>query len=209
MKPRNDEIAPTDPRLIDRLKDWANADSWTLFYDTYWKLIYGAARKSGLTDQEAREVTQETFLAVAKKMDEFKYDPAIGSFKGWLRQLTQWRITDQFRKRGPAFSQSSFASPDATHTRTSTIDRIPDLSTNTPFSEEEWQRNLKDAAIERIKRKVSHKDFQLFEVYVLKDWPVDQVVETMRVSKHQVYQARTRVMKAVRKEVEYLQSKVF
>ena len=44
---------------------------------------------------------QETVITVAKNIDKLKYDPAIGSFKGWLLQITRWRIADQFRKREP------------------------------------------------------------------------------------------------------------
>ena len=46
-----------------------------------WKLIYGVARKAGLTDVEAQDVVQETMASVAKHMPTFKYDPVIGSFK--------------------------------------------------------------------------------------------------------------------------------
>jgi len=56
------------------------------------------AIKAGLNDAEAQEVVQETIVAVAKQMG-FKYDPKIGSFKGWLLHLTRWRIADKMRKR--------------------------------------------------------------------------------------------------------------
>ena len=73
--------------------------SWQEFFDAYWKLIYSVALKAGLSDAEAQEVVQETVISVAKKMPEFKADPAVGSFKSWLLTLTRWRITDQMRKR--------------------------------------------------------------------------------------------------------------
>src|ERR1043166_1070615 len=102
-----DELLPTRNSLLTRLKNWDDNDGWKRFFDTYWRLIYGAAIKSGLSDDEAQDVVQETILSVAKKMNEFKYDPALGSFKGWLLTLTRWRITDHIRKRrshqdGPA-----------------------------------------------------------------------------------------------------------
>ena len=58
----------------------------------YWRLIYSAAVKSGLSDAEAQEVVQDTVITVAKKMEEFTYDPAVDSFKGWLLYLTRKRI---------------------------------------------------------------------------------------------------------------------
>src|SRR5687767_10386730 len=93
------ELIPTRRSLISRLKNWDDQASWNDFFQTYWQLIYGVAIKSGLTDAEAQEVVQETVILVAKKMPDFKYDPSLGSFKGWLLNTTRWRITDQLRKR--------------------------------------------------------------------------------------------------------------
>src|SRR6185312_7472130 len=61
--------------LVDRLADWSDQLRWQEFFDTYSKLIYSAARKSGLTDDEAQEVVQETVITVAKNIDKLKYDP--------------------------------------------------------------------------------------------------------------------------------------
>src|SRR2546421_7379071 len=94
-----EEFIPTRRSLLTRLKQWDDHESWRDFFNTYWKLVYGVAMKSGLSESEAQEVVQETVISVAKKMRDFKYDPAVGSFKGWLLYLTRCRIVDQFRKR--------------------------------------------------------------------------------------------------------------
>jgi RNA polymerase sigma-70 factor (ECF subfamily) len=103
---------PFDPiatrhSLLARLKDWGDQASWQDFFDTYWQLIYNVAIKAGLTDAEAQEVVQETVIAVARKIPEFKTDPAHGSFSAWLMHLTRWRIADQFRKRQKLGVQAS------------------------------------------------------------------------------------------------------
>src|SRR6266403_103520 len=98
MKNDPDELLPTRWTLIERLKNWDDQESWRQFFDTYWKLIYGVAIKSGLTHPEAQDVVQETVISVSKSMHNFKADPAYGSFKAWLLNLTRWRITDQCRK---------------------------------------------------------------------------------------------------------------
>src|SRR5690348_16347273 len=101
MDPSGNELIPTRATLIQRLKNWQDQASWQDFFDTYWQLIYGVARKAGLTESEAEDVVQETMFSVAKHMPTFKYDPAIGSFKAWLLTMTRWRIIAQLRKRGP------------------------------------------------------------------------------------------------------------
>src|SRR6185503_15557951 len=98
MEPIPRDLIPTRRSLITRLKCWDDQESWNTFFETYWKLIYRAARSSGLNDAEAQDVVQETVISVCKQMPHFKYDPETGSFKNWLLKLTYWRITDQFRK---------------------------------------------------------------------------------------------------------------
>jgi len=66
-----DELIPTRATLIQRLKDWQDQLSWQDFFDTYWRLIYGTAIKSGLTATEAQDVVQETMISVAKHMPSF------------------------------------------------------------------------------------------------------------------------------------------
>jgi len=98
MKNDPDELLPTHWTLIERLKNWDDQESWRQFFDTYWKLIYGVAIKSGLTHPEAQDVVQETVMSVCKSMHNFKADPAHGSFKAWLLNLTRWRITEVWCK---------------------------------------------------------------------------------------------------------------
>src|SRR5438034_1987480 len=87
MRDQLDPFLPTRLSLLSRLKEWDNHESWRDFFDTYWRLIYGLAVKSGLTNTEAEDVVQETLLAVAKEMPDFKYDPATGEFKSWPSQI--------------------------------------------------------------------------------------------------------------------------
>jgi len=203
-----DDLLPTRLSLLTRLKDWDDEAGWQRFFDIYWKLIYGVAIKSGLTDAEAQDVVQETVLAVAKRMHDFKYDPALGSFKGWLLHLTRWKVSDQFRHRQRHVIPHASESGDGA--RTATIERVPnpDSLNLDGLWEEEWRKNLMDAALRRIKRKVNAKDYQMFHFYVLKEWPVEEVMETLGVSADQVYQAKSRIMPRLIQEVEYLEARM-
>ena len=201
---KNAGLLATRRSLVDRLVDWDDRKRWQEFFDTYWKLIYSAARKSGLSDVEAQEVVQETVITVAKKIDKLKYDPAIGSFKGWLLQITRWRIADQFRKREPRNAKPPRSADDRL---TATIERVPDLHAVDLDAvwEKEWQDNLFDAAIARVKKKVDPKQFQIFDCYVRKEWPAQKCAEQLRVNIGQVYLARHRVAALLKKEVKKLE----
>jgi RNA polymerase sigma-70 factor (ECF subfamily) len=200
------EFIPTRRSLLTRLKRWDDQESWRDFFNTYWKLIYSVALKAGLYETEAQEVVQETVISVAKKMPGFKYDPAVGSFKSWLLLVTRRRIADQFRKRP---RETSFpAAPPGQTSRTSPSARIPDpesLDVNKVW-DEEWQRNLLDAALTNVKAKVAPRQYQIFELYVLKQWPVERLTTTLAVSAGQVYLAKLRVGNLVKKELKRLEA---
>ena len=208
MARSSDPILPTRQSLLLRLKDWGDQTSWQDFFNTYWKLIYGVAIKSGLSDAEAQDVVQETVIAVAKKIPAFQYDSTRGTFKAWLMQITRRRIIDQFRKRTPA-STSPSRRPGETR-RTATIDRVPapeSLEMDATW-EAEWQKNLYQAALEKVQRQVSAKQFQIFELYASKNWPVQKVAETLGVSSGQVYLAKHRIAELLRHEVQRLETKL-
>src|SRR6266496_5563806 len=110
--------------LLSRLKESNAQESWRQFFDAYWRLIYTTALNAGLTDWEAQEVVQETLLTVAKKIKSFRYDPVVGSFKGWLLTIVRWRIADQFRKRQQHIQPPSSRRTEASGT--ATLDRVAD-----------------------------------------------------------------------------------
>lgn len=205
MERENKDPFPTRPSLLARLKNWTDEDSWKQFFDTYWKLIYSAALRSGLSESEAEEVVQETVLSIAQTMPGFKYDPAVCSFKSWLMHLTHKRIADQYRKRPK--TPTSRIPPDAKPDETATIEQIPD-----PIRPEleriwdvEWHKNLTDAAVRKVRSAVSSRQYQMFDLYVIKGWSVSDVARTLHVSAGQVYLAKHRVLTLVKKEFRKLE----
>ena len=196
----------TRATLLNRLKDLGDGDSWEQFFNVYWRLIYGVARKAGLDNGEAMDVVQETMAAVARHMPDFKYDPAIGSFKGWLLNMARWRITDQLRKRGPLKRHRSPAHGDA---NSDTLGRIPDERLDlSAIWEADWQNNLFEAALENVKPRLEPEKFQIFDFYVNKEWSVKKVAETFKVSENVVYLVKSRVTELLREEVRRLESEV-
>ena len=167
--------------LVQRLSNLEDHRTWQEFFETYWRLIYSVARKAGLDAFEAEEAVQETVISVVRKIPEFRYDPDIGSFRGWLLTLAKWRIADQFRKR-----QSKEA-----------IDLEEGLIEQPWFNEawnQEWENHLLTASLERLKQKTSLSQFQVFECYVIKGWPARKVAKELQVSVGSVYLAKNRLL---------------
>jgi len=202
------DLIPTRKSLLGRLKNWEDTQGWRTFFDTYWKLIYGFALKSGLNHEEAEEVVQETVLAVARNIGSFQYDPAVSSFKNWLQTVTRSKIADLARRHGrrPVMAEP-LPGPDTSGTPWLEKRAEPRAPALDAIWNEEWQRNLMDAALQRVKTKVSAEQYQMFDLMVLKEWPAKKVASTLRVSVTAVYVAKHRVGKLVRKEVRTLEEK--
>jgi RNA polymerase sigma factor (sigma-70 family) len=199
--------------LIQRLKNFDDQESWRDFFNTYWRLIYSLASKSGLTHVEAEEVVQETVLAVCRKIGEFRADPAAGSFKSWLLTLTRWRIGDQFRKRARTEAQRHHrsAAPDpATEPSTATEERVAGPAGNLLEAvwDEEWKANLLDQALEKLKTQVKPKHYQIFYLLTVKELPAPKVAQTLGVNVGQVYLLKLRVGEKFKKALKDAETKM-
>ena len=189
-----------------RLGDWKDQRSWDEFYRTYWRLIYSVAIKAGLREDEAWDVVQETVLTIAKQSLKNTYDPERGSFKMWLWNVTRWRINDQFRLRGKGPAPAA-STAEAAPTR-EPVENLPDTSNNnfTEIWEREWQENVMKAALERVKMRVSPRQFQIFECNVLQGMNATDVRRLLGVSMTQVYLAKHRGGSVLKKEIEYIRA---
>jgi len=197
-------LPPTRKSLLIRLKNWGDEESWHEFYQIYERLIYESALKAGLRNVEAQEVVQETLLSVAKKIAGFDYNPETGSFKGWLLQITRRRIIDQFRKRKPE------ATPSANGAVLPGVEQMSDPSSRLEaLWNEEWHLALLDMARVVVKRKVGARQYRMFDLYVLQQLPLKNVTKTLGVNAAQVYMAKYRITKLLKKELHNLEEGAF
>ena len=202
---RTEEFIPTRYSLLSRLQNWDDQESWRSFFDTYWRLIYSIAIKSGLTDAEAQDVVQETIICVAKDIQKFKRDRKLGSFKGWLRNLTRWRIADQLRKRQPnSFGDEASSNQNTREAEPAELPDPVDAGLENAW-EAEWQSNLMEAALERVKHRVKEEHYQMFDLNVVRHWPAAKVAYTLEVSVAQVYLAKHRILALLKREVRLLE----
>lgn len=199
-----DEWLPTRHSLIERLRNLDDQASWRDFFDTYWKLIYGAAIRAGLTDQAAEDVVQETVIGVARKMESFRYDPAVCSFKGWLMHVTRCRIADQFRRRRPQNVPLASSGADTT-TEPALNVRDPSADVLEDIWDEEWQKNLVDVAMERVRRGANPEHYQIFHLHAVKGLGVRDVAKLTGASLAKVYVSYHRIAKLVKAEVRRLE----
>src|SRR3981189_3175382 len=86
---RGREVCMTDstathPSLLLRIRDAGARRAGAEFVEAYAPLVYGFARKHGLQDADAADLTQEVLHAVSAAIGRLDYDPQRGSFRSWL-----------------------------------------------------------------------------------------------------------------------------
>ena len=204
MKPEA-PLLETRSSLIQRLKATINGESWEEFFHTYWELIYNVARRAGLSEADAQDIVQETILKVHNSLDRFEYNRKRGTFKGWLRTVTRSRLNDFFKKqqRRPALNQPLEEAADELQNL-----EDPEGPEIEKIWDEEWNRNLIQAALSRTKKLSSPKQFQIFKCHYIDEWTVRETCRTLGVNAAQVYMAKQRIGKIFREAVETLKEQV-
>lgn len=212
MAPDEPSSIQTRPSLLNGLKSGDDAESWNEFYRVYGKLIRDFALHAGLNDTEADEVVQETAIALSRHLPEFRYDPKVCRFKTWLLNQTSWRIKDQLKKRrrSEGFAAGAPAPSKADSTRTETILRVADPASADldAVFEAQWRQNLFTLALDRVKEKFSLKKFQVFDLLVLKEWPVADVAKSLGISLANIYVTRHRISAAIARETKRLEKRL-
>ena len=194
-------LLETRSSLINRLKATINGESWEVFFNTYWELIYSVARRKGLSEADSQDIVQETILKVHKSLDRFQYNRERGSFKGWLCTITRTRLIEHYKKkqRQPPTQQPrededdplvNLADPQGPE-----LDRV---------WSEEWSRSLIQRSLTFLKQQVSLKQYQIFKCYCIDEWTVKEVCDALNVNAAQVYMAKQRVGKIFATKLERL-----
>lgn len=201
-EPGTDSFLPTRQSLLSRLRDCDDQAGWREFFETYWRLIYNVARKSGLAEAEAQDVVQTTFIYLTRKMPKFRYDRAQGSFKSWLRVVTRSRIA--VWRRGEKTQPPP--GEDWADDRERRLEEVPDPAGDSldEIWQREWEENLLNTAVRRVRAKVSARQLLIFRLATQESLPLTQVARKLDINLAQVYLARHRVAKLLKAEVATL-----
>ena len=63
-------------------------------------------------------------------------------------------------------------------------------------------------AIDRVKQQVKPRQYQIFDLYVVKKWPLGKITSTLGVNVGQIYLAKHRIGSLIKKEVRNLQGQL-
>lgn len=188
-------VGTTHLSFIGRLRDRTNPVGWAEFNDRYRELLYRYARRRGASHLEAEDIAQDVTLYLFKAMERFEYNPARGRFRGYLRFAV---VTALARRQARGARQGTPTNPEILDTMTA----APDLAD--AEWEREWQLHRLRTALQAISSVFEPATMEVFRAHVLAGCSVDDTAQKLGVSKSSVYQAKSRVLKALKVHVDRL-----
>lgn len=189
----------TRASLLVRIQDPNDSEAWQQFFDLYAPVIYGFARKRGLQDADAADLMQDVLRSIVSAAGCLNYDPAKGTFRGWIYSVTRNRIFNFLDKQ----RHQTRGSGDSGANRH--LNELP-----APLDErEEWDRDYERRrfvwAAERIREEFHESTWQAFWKTAVDGLSAKDVSATLKMSPGAVYVAKSRVIARLREEIEQIQ----
>jgi len=187
----------TSSSLLDRVRA-RDAVAWQRLSDVYGPLVYYWCRTGGLSPEDSADVVQEVFRSVATGIDAFRIDRPGDSFRGWLRVIARNKMHDWFRRRK---GEVVAAGGSTAHDR---LQEVPDDLLDAESSPETEGQGIVRRAMELIRLEFEEGTWQAFWQTTVEGRSPADVATALGLSKLSVYQAKSRVLKRVRRELEGL-----
>lgn len=185
----------THPSLLVRLRDASDQDAWGQFVKLYVPLVYQFARKKGLQDADAADVTQEVLRAVNTSMNRLEYDVQRGSFRGWLFTIAYRKLFD-FRAQQRRQTQGS-GDTSLLHL----LEEQPAPAEQADW-DEEYEKRLFTCAAESVRECFSETTWQAFWLAAVEGKSGKDVSNHLGISVAAVYLAKSRVMARLRQKIQ-------
>jgi RNA polymerase sigma factor (sigma-70 family) len=196
---RRPQDSGTRVSLLGRLRrDPSNQAAWGAFVEHYGARIYEWCRRWNLQEADAQDVTQNVLLKLAEKLRDFDYDPSR-SFRAWLKTLTYhaWSDFQEARRRPGLGSGDSHVALllDSVAAREDLLLRL----------EEEFDRELLEEAMARVRLRVAPQTWRAFQLTALEGLSGADAAAQVPMAVAQVFVAKRRVQKMIQEEVARLE----
>jgi len=189
----------TSTSLLERVKSH-DQEAWRRFVDLYGPLVYWWARQSGLSSEDAADVFQQVFTAVATHLPGFRRDRPDDTFLGWLRTITRNKIRDFYRR-----GQAQPMAQGGTHAKEileQIPERLPEPTADTSGPIEAG--GVAHRAAEQVRASVEERTWHAFWHLAIEGRRAADVAEELGMNVRAVYESKYRVMRKLRQEMKNL-----
>ena len=190
----------TSPSLLIRIRDRGDHPAWSQFVAIYQPLIHGFARKHGLQEADAADLTQEVLRAVARSAGRFDYDPRRGTFRGWLFTVVRNKLRNFLEARQRQVQGSGDTGVEAALNQQPTPADGPEAEWD-----REYERRLFTWAAEQVKGTVQESTWQAFWQTAVEGKAGQEVAQSLGLTVAAVYLAKSRVMARLKEQIRQLQ----
>jgi RNA polymerase sigma-70 factor (ECF subfamily) len=189
------ESPVTRPSLLVRLRDAQDELAWAQFIEIYAPLVYGFARKHGLQDADAADVTQDVLRSVAVAAKKLNYDPRRGSFRAWLFTVVRNRLRDFW-----AFQARQCQGSGDTDTNRR-LQELPARGEDEEW-EQEYEQQLFHWAVAQVRSVFQDSTWQAFWQTAVQGKSGKEVAKALGMTVAAVYLAKARVITRLKEQLE-------
>ncbi len=188
----------TSTAMLAGLCDSGNDRVWSDFARRYGPILVGFARRLGLEENDAADVSQETLIRFVQEYRAGKYDRSRGRLRSWLLSIARTRVAAVYRARAARHEQQGV---------TAAVD-LSDEHTLTQIWSDERRQVILRTAFEQLRTttKTNEKTIRAFELLVQGGCPPQVVAEDLGMSIEDVYRAKSRVAQSLREIVSRLEA---
>jgi RNA polymerase sigma-70 factor (ECF subfamily) len=157
---------------------------------------YAKGRRMNVPREDAADVFQEVFQAVALHVETFRNERPGDTFRGWLRTITRNKVLDYFRleERQPKAAGGTAAKIMLT--------QIPDPEGDDERPEDvSIHRHMLHRALQAIQAEFQERTWRAFWGMVVDGQTAQEVAEVLRMTPGAVRVAKCRVLNRLRREL--------
>ncbi len=185
----------TSSDLVSRLRAHDDA-AWERLAELYGPLVFYWCRRSNLRGEDAADIFQNVFAAVATGIDGYQQREG-SNFRGWLWTIARNKINDHFRRigqqgeaaGGTAAQQQLAAAPDYQPSEAEDAADRRELSA------------LLHRGLETVRAEFEERTWNAFWRAAVEDDSTADIAADMGITANAVRQAKSRVLRRLRDEL--------
>jgi RNA polymerase sigma-70 factor (ECF subfamily) len=189
----------TRPSLLVRIRDTADHQAWSQFVELYAPLIYGFARKYGLQDADAADLTQDVLRVVAKTIQGLDYNRQRGSFRAWLFTVVRNKLRNFVTRRRP-YEQGT----GDTGAHKLLLEQPAPEEDSAALWDQDYERQLFACAAKQDSGRVQESTWQAFWQTTVQGKSGKEAAEELKMTVAAVYLAKSRVMAQLKEQIRQL-----
>ncbi len=186
----------TSVSLIRRLRD-KDPDAWSRLTRIHGPLVYRWCRRAGLRTDDTADVVQDVFRAVAVGIGGFRRQREGDSFRGWLFGITRNKVNDHFRRA--AARPEAAGGAEVLHQLAQVA--LPDQPSENTVDDRSL---VVREALGLIRTEFEEKNWQAFWRTTVDGQTSTDVAAELGMAAGAVRQAKYRVLRRLRRELEEL-----